>query len=438
MKRVLFRSIILVSLVLLIACSDQENTSTNQKDDDSNTNNNELDNADDNEVTIVFGSGKDETGATDSLIKAFEEEHENIKVEVREFPNNSDQQHDQYVTIFSSESSEIDVINMDVIWPAEFSEAGYLLSLDRFIEDDELDVENYLAGGMDAGNYNLQQWALPRYLNSGLLYYRSDIVETPPETWDELIEMSTELQGEKDTKFGYIMQALQYEGLVANFNEFIESYGGKIIDEDNNIIINSPETIKGLEKMIEIVNSDIVPSNVTTFNEPETISEYAQGSSVFARQWPAMYANLQKEDESNVIGKVDVSPLPAGDSGSRATLGGWLGGISKFSEHPREAWEFLKFITGPEGQKIMAVEATQTPTYLPLFDDEEVQKASPLFANKDFVEGLKSASPRPVTPKYAEVSDVIQIEVSRALAEEITAEEAISNMEEKLIDIVND
>src|SRR5699024_7953760 len=120
-----------------IACSDQENTSTNQKDDDSNTNNNELDNADDNEVTIVFGSGKDETGATDSLIKAFEEEHENIKVEVREFPNNSDQQHDQYVTIFSSESSEIDVINMDVIWPAEFSEAGYLLSLDRFIEDDE-------------------------------------------------------------------------------------------------------------------------------------------------------------------------------------------------------------------------------------------------------------------------------------------------------------
>src|SRR5690625_2109051 len=250
--------------------------------------------------------------------------------------------------------------------------------------------------------------------------------------------MSTELQGEKDTKFGYIMQALQYEGLVANFNEFIESYGEKIIDEDNNIIINSPETIKGFEKMIEIVNSDIVPSNVTTFNEPETISEYAQGSSVFARQWPAMYANLQKEDESNVIGKVDVSPLPAGDSGSRATLGGWLGGISKFSEHPREAWEFLKFITGPEGQKIMAVEATQTPTYLPLFDDEEVQKASPLFANKDFVEGLKSASPRPVTPKYAEVSDVIQIEVSRALAEEITAEEAISNMEEKLIDIVND
>ncbi len=83
-------------------------------------------------------------------------------------------------------------------------------------------------------------------------------------------------------------------------------------------------------------------------------------------------------------------------------------------------------------KKIIAIDSTQTPTYLPLFDDPDVQKASPLFANREFVEGLSAAVPRPITPLYAKISDIIQVEVSKAIAGEQTAEQAVQNMEQKI------
>lgn len=389
-------------------------------------------------VTITFSQGNDQSEATKKLIEAFEALHPHIKIKLREMPNNSNQQRDQYVTMLSAESSEIDVINLDVIWPAEFAESGYLLPLDRFIERDAIDLSNYIQGGIDAGRYTGRQWALPRYMNSGLLYYRSDIVDSDsvPKTWDELIAKAEELKGTEGTEFGYLMQALQYEGLTANFVEFIGSYGGQILDEGGNVVINSPEALKGLTKMVEVANSSFVPDNILTFREPETLTAFSQGQSVFARHWPAMLA-LSQGDDSKVLGNVEIAPLPAGDVRSAATLGGWLAGINKYTEHPEEAWEFLQFLVGPEAQKIMAVYATQTPTYLSLFDDSEVQVASPLFASREFVQGLSQAIPRPASPQYAHLSDIVQIEVSKALTKELTPQQALENIEKKLKEILN-
>jgi multiple sugar transport system substrate-binding protein len=112
------------------------------------------------------------------------------------------------------------------------------------------------------------------------------------------------------------------------------------------------------------------------------------------------------------------------------------GAISKYSKHPKEAWEFLKFLISEEGEKIIAVNSTQTPTNLKLFDDPEVQKASPLFANRDFVNGLKSAIPRAMTPDYAKISGLIQIEVSKAIAGEQTPEQTLANLEKQINEVI--
>lgn len=80
----------------------------------------------------------------------------------------------------------------------------------------------------------------------------------------------------------------------------------------------------------------------------------------------------------------------------------------------------------------MAINNTQTPTYLKLFEDPEVQKASPLFASRDFVNGLGSAVPRTITPQYAKISGLIQVEVSKAIAGQQTAEQALANLETQI------
>ncbi len=121
---------------------------------------------------------------------------------------------------------------------------------------------------------------------------------------DELLAAAREFKGQGGTQFGYLMQAKQYEGLVCNAIEFIAAYGGKIVDENNNVVVNSPETIKGLKKMVEIATSDVVPSNITTFTEPESHTAFIEGQSPFIRNWPYQYALANDPEQSKSLIKL--------------------------------------------------------------------------------------------------------------------------------------
>ena len=409
----------------LAACSSstEEKTNTNEKDSKP---------ASEEVVKITYARGADSTGSTEKLIEAFEKANPNIDVEYQEMPNSSGQQHDQYVTAFSSKSTEIDVFDADVVWPAEFAQANYALELDRLIEKDGIKMEDYFPGTVQAGKFSGKQWAMPKYMDAGLLYYRTDIVQNPPKTWDELIAAAKEGNGKEGTKFGYALQANQYEGLVVNAIEFISSYGGKVIDENNKVVIDSPESIKGLAKMVEVVNADFMPNNILTFSETETETAFIEGQTAMARNWPYMSKSAADPERSKVVDKVGYAVLPAGDAGSAATLGGYMTMINRYTDQPEAAWEFVKFMTGAEGQTISAVEGGRAPTLEALYDKEEVKSATPLFGNEEFVKVLHSAVPRPITPNYPKVSDIMQIEVSKALTKEITPEQAVKNMQQKM------
>lgn len=415
----------LVLMTVLTACGG------NDEDANGNENNANAEEGDE-EVTLTYARGVDTTGATEVLAEEFEKQHPNIKIEFQEMPSDSGDQHDQYVTAFSADSAEIDVFDADVIWPAEFAQADYALELDRFIEEDDIDMDEYFPGPVEAGNFKGKQWAMPKFIDAGVLFYRTDIVEDPPETWDELIDSATDLQGEEGTDFGYLMQANQYEGLVTNAIEFIGGYGGAVLDEDENVVVDSPETVTAIEKMQEIVDSDFVPDNILNFTEIETESSFIEGEAVYARNWPYLQASSNDEEKSEVAGNVDFTTIPAGDDTSASALGGWMAMINKNTEHPQEAWEFVKFMTGEEGQKITAIEGGSAPTLADLYDDEEVQEGGVLFSDPDYVDVLENAIPRPVSSIYPKISDILQIELSKALTGDISAEEAAKNMQEKM------
>ena len=199
-------------------------------------------------------------------------------------------------------------------------------------------------------------------------------MKEPPKTWDELIDLAKKHKGEKGTKSGFLMQAAQYEGLVCNFIEFAGSYGGRILDEKGNVVINSPETVKGLEKMIEVVKSGAVPGNILAIKEPETHQMYKEGESVMARNWPYMFAILQNPDESKVVDKVGVAPLPKGDKESAAALGGWMMGSISIPEQ-RGGLGVCQIRHGSRRPEDFCA---LSPTYLPAYDDPEVKSQPPL------------------------------------------------------------
>ncbi|WNB91421.1 ABC transporter substrate-binding protein [Bacillus sp. NEB1478] len=407
--------------LVLAACSDKDDSSSKSGSKDE-------------KVKIVYARGKDDTQGTKAMVEAFEKKYPNIDVQVKEMPADTGKQHDAYVTAFNANSDEIDVINLDVIWPAEFAQAGYLMPLDRFIEKDNVDLDAHNQGALSASKFKGKQWSLPLFIDAGMLFYRTDLIKegTAPKTWDELLAKAKETKGQGGTQFGYLMQAKQYEGLVCNAVEFIASYGGKIIDENGEVKVDSPEAIKGISKMVEVVNSDVVPQNVTTFSEPESHTAFINGQSPLIRNWPYQFALANDKSQSKIAGKVGVAPLPAGDAGSAAALGGWMMGINKNTKHAEASWKFLSFMTGKDGQKISAIKGGHAPTILSLYEDKEVLDANPYFKEEGFVNALKAAVSRPVAPNYPEISDIIQVQMSKAIAKQITPEEAAKNMQKEI------
>ncbi|MGM0509023.1 MAG: ABC transporter substrate-binding protein [Fusobacteriota bacterium] len=391
------------------------------------------------EVLLTYARGKDSTEATVKIVERFNEIHEGeIKVVFREMPADTGAQHDAYVTSMSAGGSEYDVFDADVIWPAEFAQAEYALPLDRFMERDGIKKSDYMEGPMNALTFKGRVWGLPKFIDSGMLFYRKDIVDEAPETWEELMEMAAKYEGEKGTKYGYVAQAKQYEGLVCNAMELISAYGGEVVDGTGEITIDNPDTIQGMNKFIELLNKDFVPSNITSFTELESHTAFLEGQSVFIRNWPYQWALAQDEIQSKIAGKVGVAPLPKGDERSAATLGGWVTMINQHSENPEAAWEFLKFMNGPEGQEISAVYGGLAPTLKSVWDNTAVLRANPFFRNEGFKKGLEAAVPRPVSPIYPRLSDIMQIEISKAITGAQTPEEAVKNMDEKMKEAVED
>lgn len=425
-----------MSLTMALGACSSSASNTSKTDSKKSTSGNS---STDSKVTLVYARGKDVTQGTEKTVEAFEKSHPNIKVTFKEMPADSGQQHDAYITAFNGKSTEPDVFDMDVVWPAELAQADYLLPLDRFIQQDNVDLNAYNQGALKAAQFNGKQWALPKFIDAGLLFYRTDLVNKNdiPKTWEDLYKAAEAQKGKGGTKFGYVMQAKQYEGLVCNAMEFVASYGGQFVNDKNEVVVNSPETIKGLKEMVKFANADFVPGNVTNFTELESDQAFIEGQTPFLRNWPYEYASGNDKTKSKIAGKIGIAPLPAGDKGSAASLGGWLAGINKNTKHPKEAWEFLKFMAGEEGQKIDAIYGGHAPTIQKLYEDQDVLKANPTFGDKGFQNGLNAAVPRPVAANYQKISEIIQIEVSKAIAGKETVEVAVKNMEDQMKKVIS-
>ena len=115
--------------------------------------------------------------------------------------------------------------SLDVIWTAEFAEAGWILPWEG--ERRSAAEEGKLEGPLKTVDYLGKIWAIPSPSNTQLLWYLKDQVDAPPEdfTWDEMIDQSAE-EGK-----AVEVQAAQYEGLIVWINALIAGAGGQIVSE---------------------------------------------------------------------------------------------------------------------------------------------------------------------------------------------------------------
>src|SRR5258706_8509634 len=333
-----------------------------------------------------------------------------------------------------------DVYGLDVIGPGMLAE--YFIDLKPYFNNE---ISTHFPAIVASYTVHNKLVAMPYYGNIGLLYYRTDLLRqygygAPPRTWDELASMAARIQAGERAKgksdfWGFVWQGAG-EGLTCNALEWQASDGGgRIIEEDKTISVNNPHAIRAWKRAARWVGS-ISPPSVVGYKEWDALNAWVAGDAAFMRNWPIAYVDSQAAG-SPIRNKFDMTLLPAGKAGSVGTLGGIGLAVSRFSAHPREALELVRYLCSRNEQLQRSRALSEPPTLPELYELPELLQPNPSYAllGQGFQTGLASRPSNVTGKKYEEVTDAYIQAVHSVLTREKNAPEAAAALENELVQI---
>jgi multiple sugar transport system substrate-binding protein len=391
-------------------------------------------------VTLMIGGAPAELDYWDKITREFTEET-GIPVDIMRQPTDTDQRRQSLLVPLKAGEDDPDVFLMDIIWIGQFAASGWLEPLDHYITRDSFDLSPFFGGIIEfADRFEGETVALPVYIDAGLLYYRSDLLEkygykAPPETWSDLVEMAKAIQaGERKTNpgfWGFVWEGAQYEGLVCTFLEFALSNGGSLVDENGALTLDRPENVEALTFMRDLISTYAIspPNTYTEMKEEEVRSLFQSGNAAFERNWPYAWG-LHQADGSNVKDRVGIALLPKFEGGRHvAALGGWHVGISRSSNTKDAAWELVKFIVSEKTQLGFALTLGWNPARQDVYNTEAIARSAPHLVSLKKV--FETASARPNVPYYSLLSRSLQRQVNGALSGIVSPEDALRAVQQE-------
>ena len=360
------------------------------------------------------------------IARAFERDHPGVRVDLVEGPQSTDLREDLYTASLLARDPTFDLVYMDVTWTVKFAAAGWLLALDRRLSGEER--VGFLPAALAAGEYDGRLYRVPVRTDVGLLYFRSDLLQAagvpPPRSFAELTRAARALQS-PPTRWGFVWQGKQYEGLVCNFLEVLHGHGGFWVDPSTfRVGLDRPEAMAALSFLVRCLREEpISPGGIATYQEEESRRLFQDGRAIFLRNWPYVWRLAQAAD-SPMRGRVGVLPMVhAPGARSAGTLGGWGLGISVFSRHPDLAMEFIRAATSLAGQRALCGPTGYAPARAEAYRDPELLAANPFLVELERLHA--NAVARPGIARYALASDILQRHLSAALAGSVDAAEAL-------------
>lgn len=202
------------------------------------------------ELTFPVSAMGDEGRVLREQLSRFSRSHPEIRIRPIVMPDAADQRHQLFVQWLNAGSAEPDVLQIDVVWTAELAAAGWILPLDSFGPDTTDYFPNVLEAGMDDG----QLYALPWFVDVGMLYWRTDLFEHAPRSLDELRAMAMEARRRGDAPEGLALEAARYEGLITNLQEILGAFGARILDERDQVAVDSDAAVRALDWLRDAIH----------------------------------------------------------------------------------------------------------------------------------------------------------------------------------------
>ena len=373
-------------------------------------------------LTISCGSVGQETKECQDESNAWAARTGNT-VKVLSAPQSDNERLALYQQYLAAGSSDIDIYEIDVIWPGvlgrHFADLTGKIDATTLSSHFPSIIANNTVGG--------KLVALPFFTDAGVLYYRRDLLDRhglkPPRTWAELeaaaraIRERERAAGQGGDMQGFVWQGKAYEGLTVNALEWVaSSQGGTIVDADGKVTIDNPNAARALDRAAGWIGT-ISPKGVLNYTEEEARGVFQSGNAVFMRNWPYAWA-LGQSEGSPVRGKVGVSPLPAGDGGTgAAVLGGWQMAVSRYSRNQDAAIDLVTYLCSAPRQKHRAIHFSQNPTIAALYRDPEVLAAVPFYGDLYEVFTHTVARPSRVAgTRYPQLSSAFETTVHDVLS----------------------
>jgi multiple sugar transport system substrate-binding protein len=249
-----------------------------------------------------------------------------------------------------------------------------------------------------------------------MLYWRTDVMDRPPMDLDELRDLAARGMREHAIPYGFVWQGARYEGLVTVFLEYLGAFGGDILDDHGGVVVDSDRAVGALTSMRDSIYADqVVPASVLTWQEEQVRLAFQNGQAVFMRNWPYAYGLLQDQAQSRVAGRFGIAPMPPARGGSpTAALGGSVLAINANSGDSDSAYQLIEYLVEPAQLLERARIAAQYPPRPTMYDTKELEDALRIVP-ADARRIIEHAVPRPATPIYSELSQILQIAVHRAL-----------------------
>lgn len=378
-------------------------------------------------------------------------------------PKSADDQRLQLARRLAGNDKGLDLMGMDVVWTAEFADAGWLVP----VPDDmakRVEAEN-LGGPLATATWKTKNdndkrlYAVPTWTNTQLLWYRPDILRKylnknrPPTTWDELISDNAQIHAKGGPSY-VMVQGKQYEGLMVWFNSVLASAGGQVVDPDdpNRVTLaDTPEhraaTVKALSILKAIATAPGHDPSISNSDESSARLGMETGKATFEINWPFVFSSMRSNaaagdveffpemtkfkemfaDSDNppsdkelgpvnraVRTKFDFARYPgvSRELPTKSTLGGINIAVTSTSQQKELAFRAAECLTNAAAQKVYSVEGGTPPTISSIYDDPDFKAAYPM--GDDIRAQLEegSAAVRPASPVYQAISTLLVAKLS--------------------------
>ncbi|HVC23237.1 MAG TPA: extracellular solute-binding protein [Candidatus Dormibacteraeota bacterium] len=355
--------------------------------------------------TITFAeSGLGGEGAqTQKAIHAFEKANPNIHVNILVLSPNSTTYLTQLEDRFIAGSATPDVLESDVTYPAKFAKAGWIKNLASL----KPNMKQYFPTEVAAGTYKGKPYAIPWFDNPEGLFYRTDLIKTPPKTPAQVVsDAEAAMRADPSLKEGIAFEGEKYEGAITAYMTLDSAFGGKL----NPLKLNTKGNLAALQWMYNALYvNKIAPVDVTGWQEGNVESEFQAGNAAFAINYPFV-ASVVGTEGGPAKGHVGYIPFPAGPGGTPgAALGGEMLAINAKTKHETAAYKLIQYLTTSSVETARAI-ATGDPPSLPAAYTPALLAAAPYFKQVETLN--KYAQPRPVNPNYLQISSDLQTMLS--------------------------